>query len=63
MCIINVNTTEKIILHITNNINLDTIFIKSIVNIVNLFKVFLIIRLSKNAQFLLFWPILNVCQK
>ena len=57
MCIINVNTTEKIILHITNNINLDTIFIKSIIkiNIVNLFKVFLIIRLSKNAQFLLFW--------
>ena len=65
MCIINVNTTEKIILHITNNINLDTIFIKSIIkiNIVNLFKVFLIIRLSKNAQFLLFWPILNVYQK
>ena len=65
MCIINVNTTEKIILHITNNINLDTIFIKSIIkiNIVNLFKVFLIIRLSKNAQFLLFWPILNFCQK
>ena len=65
MCIINVNTTEKIILHITNNINLDTIFIKSIIkiNIINLFKVFLIIRLSKNAQFLLFWPILNVYQK
>lgn len=65
MCIINVNTTEKIILHITNNINLDTIFIKSIIkiNIINLFKAFLIIRLSKNAQFLLFCPILNVCQK
>lgn len=65
MCIINVNTTEKIILYITNNINLDTRFIKSIIkiNIINLFKVFLIIRLSKNAQFLLFWPIPHVCQK
>ena len=65
MCIINVNTTEKIILYITNNINLDKRFIKSIIkiNIINLFKVFSIIRLSKNAQFLLFWPILNVCQK
>lgn len=65
MCIINLNTTEKIILYITNNINLDTRFIKSIIkiNIINLFKVFSIIRLSKNAQFLLFWPILNVCQK
>lgn len=65
MCIINVNTTEKIILYVTNNINLDTRFIKSIIkiNIINLFKVFLIIRLSKNAQFLLFWPIPHVCQK
>ena len=42
MCIINVNTTEKIILHITNNINLDTIFIKSIIkiNIINFLQGF-----------------------
>ena len=55
MCIINVNTTEKLILYIINNINLDTRFIKSIIKItiIKSFKIFLIISLSKNSQFLL----------
>ena len=56
MCIINVNTTEKLILYLISNINLDTRFIKSIIKItiVNLFKIFLI-TLSKYSQFLLFF--------
>ena len=56
MCVINVNTTGKLI-YIINNINLDTRFIKSIIKItiINLFMIFLIISLSKNSQFLLFF--------
>ena len=42
MGIINVNTTEKLILYIINNINLDRRFINSIIKItiINSFKIF-----------------------
>ena len=48
MGIINVNTTEKLISYIINNINLDRRFINSIIKItiINSFKIFKKISLS-----------------